>query len=623
MRVYFIFSFICICIIHSCDTFWQVICISFVSICLNPQKQDPFCVSPRFPIMYAFFTIICVLTLTAVHTTHAKAVQFNVSEVGLPAAVLHHILVVEPNLFLDRLGNVSAVSGSLKRTFLDSGHTRAARLINDWMGASGMRTWRDAVGNVRGRASGDVPGSAAMFVGSHYDTVDDGGKFDGALGLATGIAAVKALFLENAVRKGVISATEIEEAVATAASRGELFNVRRFLRGLTEPLHLRRPVEVVAFSDEEGVRFQTTFLGSKGLAGTLVSSGALDKRDNQGWTLSEALSEAGLASSVQEVQEAALPQGVAAGYVEVHLEQGPVLEREGRPLGVVSGIAGQTFLLASFHGDQGHAGTVPMRMRRDPLAAAAEVINSIERLCVKGGWGADSRTQHGSVFKRVLGMLTSSSKAQDSTLVCTVGKVGLWPGAPNVIPGHANLTMDIRSQWDASRKATVEAAKLAVKEACSHRGLSCDVEVRHEAPAMHCDESLTEGLITAADGAQEIAAQLIATASSLSGEPMESQDESEDTQTSTLAEIKPLVSGAGHDAMAMADAMPVGMIFVRCKDGLSHSPAEYVSPQDVATATVALWRFLKAWEGDTEALAAQGALHPSGAAGVHAHGSEL
>jgi allantoate deiminase len=229
------------------------------------------------------------------------------------------------------------------------------------------------------------PAAPRILIGSHYDTVHDGGKYDGALGIIAGIAAVKALLLEAVLAKGIVSVAELEQAAA-ATTAGQSLNLSQLLpAGSANAQHLlATPVHVVAFSDEEGVRFQSTFLGSRAVAGSL-DTGMLEAADADGMTVRQALEQAGFDPSPAALSSAMLRPEQLQAYVEVHLEQGPVLEAAGQRLGAVAAIAGQSRLLVEIVGEQGHAGTVPMRSRRDPLEAAAELMGQLERLCNGGG----------------------------------------------------------------------------------------------------------------------------------------------------------------------------------------------------------------------------------------------
>ncbi|RYR13417.1 hypothetical protein Ahy_B04g070430 isoform C [Arachis hypogaea] len=290
---------------------------------------------------------------------------------------------------LYQLGKVSDGNGYLERTFLSPASMRAINVIREWMEDAGLRTWVDQMGNVHGRVEGVNPNAEALLIGSHMDTVVDAGMFDGSLGIVSAISALKALKVNGKLEK------------------------------------LKRPVEVIAFCDEEGVRFQTTFLGSGAIAGILPAT-TLEISDKRDAMIKDVLKE----NSIEITEESLLqlkydPKSVW-GYVEIHIEQGPVLEQKGFPLGVVKGIAGQTRLKVTVRGSQGHAGTVPMSMRQDPMAAAAELIVVMENLC-----------KNPEEFLSYDGHCSDSTvKSLSSSLVCTVGEISTWPSASNVIPGQ-------------------------------------------------------------------------------------------------------------------------------------------------------------------------------------------
>src|SRR3982075_2029161 len=287
---------------------------------------------------------------------------------------------------INELGAISETPEHLARIFLTPEHRAAADLILGWMRAAGMRAHLDAMGNVGGRYEGERPGLPCLMLGSHYDTVRDAGKWDGPLGLITAICCV-----------------------ADLNRRGQ---------------RLPFAIEVTGFADEEGVRFASTLLGSRALAGTFDES-VLGVKDSAGISMRDALSQFGL--DPDHIGAAARARSELLGYVELHIEQGPVLEAKNLPVGVVTAIAGATRLAASPTGMAGHAGTVPMLLRRDALAGAAECIVAIEEFC---------RTDAGG-------------------LVGTVGYIHAMPGATNVIPGQVSFTIDIRAAADAHRKLAV------------------------------------------------------------------------------------------------------------------------------------------------------------------------
>lgn len=587
---------------------------------LNPMAQLALELNPTSRLPHTSKLVLVLFSTLALCTS---AVSTRSSELQvLPDAVLRHILYVEPNLHIHRLGNVSDVQGSLKRTFLDDGHRRAAALLQRWMRAAGMTSWIDAVGNVRGRAASSDPTAPAMFVGSHYDSVIDGGMFDGAMGIITGISAVKALILEAAVTSGAVTVERLSTAIAeleakTIAGEDSTLNIFSLLPPKGRAPVLRRPVEVAGFADEEGIRFQTTFLGSRALAGTLVSSGALKSKDSNGETLLDALMAVGMEGTEEAMAAAALDPGAAAGYVEVHLEQGPVLEASGRSVGVVRGIAGQSRLVVTIKGEQGHAGTVPMRLRRDPMAGAVEIMHKIESLC------------------RKITENEGNDRLGDDSLVCTVGSLSIWPGAVNVIPGGTSFTLDVRCQSDVVRSSVLDQVRKEVAEICRKRGLGSTVELRHNVDAIPCSSELVGQLadaveesidqllprlhlpstaedIYSAAKAKKCAAADVGNVDASYNKDGQKQNSKESKQQKTCAapidftlptmktslggEVAILASGAGHDAMAMSDITPIGMVFVRCRGGLSHSPEEWVEPEDVATGVATLVQFLYNWE---------------------------
>ncbi|CAI9090668.1 OLC1v1025485C1 [Oldenlandia corymbosa var. corymbosa] len=354
------------------------------------------------------------------------------------------------------------------------------------------------------------------------DTVIDAGKFDGSLGIISSISALKVLKMTNRLVK------------------------------------LRRPVEVVAFSDEEGVRFQTTFLGSAAIAGVLPVS-VLQINDKSGVTVQAALKENSIKTTEENLLQLKYDPESVWGYVEVHIEQGPVLENVGLPLGLVKGIAGQTRLKVTVRGSQGHAGTVPMNMRQDPMAAAAELIVLLESLCKQ----PEDYLSHDSQCQ------ASEVKSLAGSLVCTVGEISTWPSASNVIPGQVTFTVDLRTIDDMGREAILHELFNRMQHICDRRSVLCTIERKHDAKAVVCDHELSSQLKSAA----------YAAVNRITGE--------------YAFDVPVLMSGAGHDAMAMAHLTKVGMLFVRCRGGISHSPAENVLDDDVWASSMAVLAFLE------------------------------
>ncbi|KAK9074952.1 hypothetical protein SSX86_003271 [Deinandra increscens subsp. villosa] len=451
-------------------------------------------------------------------------VNFELIE-GVKNDLFPEILRDEAVARIYELGKVSDADSYLERTFLSPASIRAGNLIRTWMEDAGLTTWVDGLGNVHGRVQPPNASKKALLIGSHLDTVIDAGMFDGALGIISAISALKVL------------------------------NVTGRLR------NLRHPVEVIAFSDEEGVRFQSTFLGSAAIAGVLPAS-TLQIPDKSGLTVQNVLKENLIETTEENLSLLKYEPESVLGYVEVHIEQGPVLESVGLPLAVVKGIAGQTRLKVTVRGSQGHAGTVPMSMRQDPMVAAAELIVSLESLCKnpQAYISNDGSNGHCNAF---------SVKSLSGSLVCTVGEISTWPSASNVIPGQAILTVDIRTTDDIGREAIIYELSNQMHSVCDRRSVSCLMERKHDANAVSCDGGLNSQLKSAAYAALK----------RMAGED--------------IGDVPVLMSGAGHDAMAMSHLTKVGMLFVRCRGGISHSPEEHVLEDDVWAAGLAIQTFLE------------------------------
>jgi hydantoinase/carbamoylase family amidase len=297
-------------------------------------------------------------------------------------------------------------------------------------------------------------------------------------------------------------------------------------------------IEIAAFSDEEGARFQTSFFSSRALVGRFDPQ-LLERRDAEGVSLADAMREAGLDPA--RAAEAAIDTSRLAAYVEVHIEQGPVLLREGLALGVVTTIAGGTRHLLRVRGEAGHAGTVPMPMRRDALAAAAEMVLAVERRCRAGG-----------------------------SLVGTVGVLRVKDGTGNVIPGEVEFTVDIRAGEDAVRQAAERDVFAECEAIARARDAKLERTKTHEVSAVPCAAWLQEAIAASVRRAGVAARRL--------------------------------PSGAGHDAMILANVTDVGMLFVRCgAGGVSHNPAETVTAEDCELAAGALLDFLRHFEPVTAA----------------------
>jgi allantoate deiminase len=393
---------------------------------------------------------------------------------------------------LDELGRISDEEGRLTRLYLTPAHGRAAALVAGWMREAGMEARLDAIGNVAGRYEGERPGLPALVLGSHIDTVRDAGRYDGALGVLAAVAAV-----------------------------GELHRAGE---------RLPFAVEVLAFGDEEGVRFPTTLAGSRAVAGTLDAAAVLGVVGEDGVGLREALERFGCDPSA--IPGVARRPGEVVAYVEAHIEQGPVLEAEGLPLGVVTAISGASRHVVEVAGVAGHAGTVPMALRRDAAMAAAEMMLAVERTAL-----------------------------ETPGLVATVGRVEAAPGAVNVIPSGAKFTLDVRSADDAVRRGAVARLRASFDEAAARRGVGVEVRTTYDEPAVACAPWLV-GRLGEAVGRARVRPRL-------------------------------LPSGAGHDGLAMAALCPIGMLFVRCAGGVSHNPAEAIEAADAGLCVAVLVDFLR------------------------------
>lgn len=393
---------------------------------------------------------------------------------------------------VDALAAISAEPDRLVRLYLTPEHRRAADLVGEWMRAAGLAVRMDAAGTVHGLRPASDNGPLArkrLLIGSHIDTVIDAGRYDGPLGVIAGIVA-------------------LDEIRA---------------RGIGLPFG----VEVLAFGDEEGVRYPKTLLSSSVIAGTLDPT-MPDMVDADGRRMGDALRAFG-GDPEALAGEAYRPQDVA-GYVELHIEQGPVLEQAGEALGVVTAIATQGRYRLSVKGEAGHAGTVPMALRHDALAAAAEAVLLIEEVAKRG---------------------------TRASLVATVGELRVLPGASNVIPGEVQFSLDIRAAEDQARIDAAAEIRRHLEGIGARRGVAIGMDTVYEKPVATCAPWLRKAIgaaITEATGKR----------------PRE------------------LMSGAGHDGQAMVNLTDIGMIFVRCRGGISHNPLEFVTVDDLGLAVEAL-----------------------------------
>ena len=411
---------------------------------------------------------------------------------------LNDLLEPEPDFgplvmqWSETIGAWSEADDGLTCSYMTPVHRRTAAQIADWMREAGMTAHIDAVGNVVGRYEALDPAAKTLMTGSQYDTVRDGGKYDGRLGILLPIAIVRHL---NA-------------------------------RGERLPFHL----EIVGFAEEEGVRFKSTFLGSNAIAGRFDMA-QLDQLDTDGVTMRQALAEAG--HDVNAIAAIARDPASLLGFVEVHIEQGPVLLEHGLAVGVVTAIAGSSRYLVTLTGLASHAGTTPMNMRKDAAAAAAEIVLMVESRCSQG-----------------------------SSLVGTVGQLEVPNGSVNVIPGHCKLSLDIRAASDEMRLAAVDDVLEGIASICGRRQVEAEIRQVVSASAAPCAPWMMDRLGAAVGRA---------------GLPRYD-----------------LPSGAGHDAMAMAKITDVAMLFTRCGNGgISHNRLETMTADDAEVAGQVLLDFFR------------------------------
>lgn len=388
---------------------------------------------------------------------------------------------------LRELAGYTDVPGEMTRVSLSPAHKGAAELVLGWFRAAGMTAEIDPLGSVAGRYGAVRNDARTLLIGSHIDTVPNGGIYDGILGVVAGLAVV-----EELQRQGK---------------------------------RLPFAIEVLAFSDEEGVRFPSPFSSSRAVAGTFDEK-LLAEKDRDGVSRAEALRLFGCDPA--QWPRVARSRTELLGYLELHIEQGPVLEAEGEPLGVVSAIVGLSRGKVTVRGKAGHAGTTPMRLRKDALTAAAEMVLAFEDI----------------------------ARGQDD-LVATVGMLDVKPGAGNVIPETVAFSYDIRSSSDATRVRALAQVLGRCREIADDRGVKADIDMSSATPAALSDERLMAALEAG------IARQ---------GGP-----------------ARRLLSGAGHDAMVFRTVCPQAMLFVRSKDGLSHHPDEFTGVDDIGRAARALY----------------------------------
>jgi allantoate deiminase len=390
------------------------------------------------------------------------------------------------------LSRYSEEPDRLTRRFASSALRQASAAVANWMQAAGMTVQYDAIGNLIGRYEADRTGAKTFLLGSHLDSVRDAGKYDGPLGVLTALACVEHLHHQQ----------------------------RR----------LPFAVEVLAFADEEGLRYHNAYLGSKAMTGTFDPR-LLSLIDADGISMNEAIRAYGGTPDPQLLQTPRWQRDELLGYCEVHIEQGPILESHNNPTGIVTAISGQKRFTVDLVGQAGHAGTVPMDLRHDALCAAAAFILTVETLA-----------------KSIPG------------LVATVGQLSVQPGASNVIPGQVSLSLDIRHQDDALREQACQQLYEQARQISEGRKVRLHWQLLQDDPSIACTARLV---------------QLLEHAIQQEGYPVDA-----------------LPSGAGHDTVVLSKLTDVAMLFVRCRGGISHHPAEAVKVEDVAVAIQVLERFL-------------------------------
>lgn len=368
-------------------------------------------------------------------------------------------------------------------------HKQANQKLSEWMGSAGMEVRMDNAANLIGRYTSQSEHAKTLIFGSHQDTVPNGGKYDGILGVILPIALIHYLH---------------QHAIALP------FNI-----------------DVVAFSDEEGTRFQSTLLGSKAISGTFEPS-MLAAEDAAGITMRDALVQFGCQPEL--IAQDAYQPGDVLGFVELHIEQGPQLEASQLPVGIVTAITGIERHILSIKGKAGHAGTVPMDMRQDALVGAAKAIDMFDLLCKR-----------------------------EADLVGVVGKITNYPNGVNVIPQQTDITIELRSPNDASRFAARDEIYSNIQSIMDSYHLEYDLKQIYDQSAVDCSPLLSQQLAKSVEMAG--------------------------------IKPKYLFSGAGHDGLAVCQLTDIAMLFMRCKAGVSHHPDEAISLSDLAVAAEVLFHF--------------------------------
>ncbi|NRS51072.1 Zn-dependent hydrolase [Brevibacillus sp. HB2.2] len=390
---------------------------------------------------------------------------------------------------LGQLGNIGKQeAGGITRLSFTPEERAAKDLVTGFMKEAGLTVREDEVGNLIGRKEGKNPTAPVVLVGSHIDSVPNGGDYDGPLGVLAGVEVLQTMH---------------EQGIET-----------------------EHPIEVIAFTDEEGTRFGYGMIGSRGIAG-LIKRDELEQADKNGVTIAEAMRQTGL--DPDRTSLAARTPGSVKAYVELHIEQGKVLESRGLSVGIVTGVAGPLWLNFVLEGEAGHAGATPMNLRRDPLAAAAQVMLVIEEEAGRTG-----------------------------TSVGTVGRLQAFPGGVNVIPGRVEFSLDLRDVDEAIRDEVEQRIYERAEAICAKRNVTLKVELLQRIAPAVCSDDIQHAVAEACEAEG--------------------------------LEAFRLPSGAGHDCMQLVGLCPVGMIFARSKDGISHNPAEFTTKEDCANGAQVLYR---------------------------------
>lgn len=390
------------------------------------------------------------------------------------------------------IANFSEEPDRLTRRFASRQMQQVNEIVKTWMHAAGMTVEQDNIGNLIGRYETNYPGAKTLLLGSHLDTVRDAGKYDGPLGVMIALACIERLHARQ--------------------------------------VKLPFAIEMLAFADEEGLRYNNAYLGSKFMSGRLDPA-VLHLVDSDGITMDEAIHSFGGDPDPESFHIARWQSRELLGYCEVHIEQGPMLEVRNLPVGVVTAISGQNRLNVSFTGEAGHAGTVPMSLRRDALCAAAEFVLSVETLA-----------------QSIPGV------------VATVGQASVQPGASNIIPGKVILSLDVRHQENEVRALVCGQLEEMAREICNKREISLDWHLLQEHKTVPCAPGLTKLL--------------------------------EQAIVDLHYPLLSLPSGAGHDGVTLSELTSIAMLFVRCLGGISHNPAESVTVEDVDVALKVLEQFI-------------------------------